>query len=140
MREVRSSMKDPTQCKTALNDSALVQVIIYLVAGIMAVMMWRYNVADPVTVEIPREGWVGLYANIAVLVVTALDYSIAAKIANTWFQSTFLPNWSSVDTVLSKLLYTLPTTIFDIACVLVVPEFDTLVRLLKSISIMGMNT
>jgi hypothetical protein len=83
MFEVRSSMKDPTQCKTALNVSALVQVIIYLVAGIMAVMMWGWNAADPVTVEIPREGWVGLFASIAALVITALDYCIAAKIANT---------------------------------------------------------
>jgi len=138
MFEVRGSMKEPRRLKTALNTSALIQIILYLVAGVMAVVYWGWNVSDPITIEIPR-GWLGLYVNIAVLLATILDYLIAAKIANAWFKSIFFPNWPS-DSILLKLLYTLPLTIFAIASVLVIPEFDLLVGLLTSICIIGMNT
>jgi len=103
--------------------------------------MWGWYVANPITVEIPR-GWLGLYLNISILFPVSLDYCIAANICNEWFKRTFLPNsWSTGnDTILSRLVYTLPTTVLAITCVLVIPEFDTLIGLFTSISIIGMST
>jgi hypothetical protein len=136
--EIRSGMKDPSQCKKALNISASIQISLYLVAGIMGVVCWGYNVQDPITIEIPR-GWLGILLSVLVLLATVLDYCIAAKISNDWVRSKFFPDWSKSD-IGSKLLYTLPTTILAIVCLLVIPEFDTLIAVLVSISIIGMNT
>ena len=136
--EIRSSMKDPSQCKKALNISASIQICLYLLAGVMGVVFWGYNVNDPITIEIPR-GWLGILLNVVVTLATVLDYFIAAKISNDWVRSKFFPNWSKAD-IGSKLVYTLPTTILAIVCVLVIPEFNTLIALLVSISLIGMNT
>jgi hypothetical protein len=138
--EVRSGMQDPKQCKKALNTSAAIQVVLYLVSGLTGVAMWGWNVADPITIEIPRGSWLGLFLNIVVVLATALDYFIAAKICNEWFRNTFLPTSSNKETIVSRLIYTFPTSLFAIICVLFIPDFDTMIGLLTSITIMGMST
>jgi hypothetical protein len=105
--EIRSSMKDPSQCKKALNISTSIQICLYLLAGIMGLVFWGYNVQDPITIEIPR-GWLGILLSVVVALATLLDYCYAAKISNDWVRSKLFPNWSNSD-IGSTLIYTLLT-------------------------------
>ena len=135
--EVRSSMKEPQQMKKAVYISSFLQLSMFLVAGITAVALWGWNVTDPINQQIPK-GWVGDVINITIVLATMLDYCIASKVTNSWFKATFLSSWS--DTIGTKLLYTLPTTIVAISCVLLIPEFSTMIGILSSVTIVSMTS
>jgi len=136
--EVRTSMKEPQQIKKALYISSFLQLSMYFVAGITAVALWGWNVTDPINQQIPSTGWVGDVINITIVLATMLDYCIASKVLNAWFKATFLSSWS--DTIGTKLLYTLPTTIVAISCVLLIPGFSSMIGILSSIAIVSMTT
>ena len=136
--EVRSSMKEPQQMKKAVYISSFLQLSMFLVAGITAVALWGWNVTDPINQQIPSTGWVGDVINITIVLATMLDYCIASKVLNAWFKATFLSSWS--DTIGTKLVYTLPTTIVAISCVLLIPEFSTMIGILSSVTIVSMTS
>lgn len=81
-------MKDPHDCKRALATSAMIQLAVYIVGGVTCTALWGWNVADPITLQIPRS-WVGYLLNVFVIVAVALDFAISGKIVNDYFASSF---------------------------------------------------
>mmetsp|Transcript_14147 Transcript_14147/g.34040 ORF Transcript_14147/g.34040 Transcript_14147/m.34040 type:complete len:457 (-) Transcript_14147:9-1379(-) len=137
LMEVRNDMKEPRECKRALSVSAILQVVIYIVAGVTCVALWGYDVADPITLQIPYS-WVGYLLNIFVVVAVCLDYAISAKVVNDLFRNKCFPDtWTTHPKLWQQLLYTLPTAVFSLVVPLAVPNFSTLIGLLTGITIIG---
>ena len=146
--EVRNDMKDPSQCKKALHITAFIQILMYLVPGLLCVFLWGWNVSNPVTLEIPR-GWLGVLLSVVVLLAVALDFCIAAKVTNDWIAANLFPaslkekkdkESSFCSKVLYHTFYSVPTSAFSLGMVLAIPNFETLIGLLTGITIFGISS
>ena len=133
-----SDVKDKRTFKSALGVSAAIQVSFYLVGGLVCVGLWGWNVDDPITLQIPREGWVGLLISGMVAFAVLLDYIVAAKIVNDWIKRAFLPRLNNG--VAKHLLVTSSSSIFALGMVLAIPHFSTLIGVVTGFAVIGMNT
>jgi len=141
--EVMSDMKDKTSCKSALYTSTVLQVSFYLVAGLVGVALWGWNVTDPVTLEIPEGSWIGLLLSAMIAVAVCLDYLIASKVVNDWTRRTLFSKWekgSGCREVSRHFFITLLTTSISLGMVLAIPDLSTLVGVVTGVCAIGMNT
>lgn len=143
--EVMNDLKDKETYKSVLYTSTVIQVSFYLVAGLVGVLLWGWNVSDPITLEIPEGSWVGLLLSAMIAIAVCLDYLIASKIVNDWVRITFFLKWSNKDDgAMARLLHnfciTLLTSAFSLGMVLAIPDLSTLVGVVTGLAVIGMNT
>ena len=136
--EVMSDMKDKTSCKSAMYTSAALQVSFYLVAGLVGVALWGWNVTDPVTLEIHEGSWIGLLLSAMIVVAVCLDYLIASKVVNDWTRRTLFSKWekgSGCREVARHFFITLSTTTISLGMVLAIPDLSTLVGVVTGVCV-----
>lgn len=130
--EVMNDMRDKQSYKSALVTSSAFQVSIYVVAGLTGVLLWGWNLDDPISLQIPN-GWVGLLLSAMVAIATCLDYIISSKIVIDWVRVTFLPRLHYI------WLRILSLTI-ALGVILAIPNLSTSVGVIAGFSNIGSNT
>ena len=142
--EVMSDVKDKESYKSALCTSSVIQVSFYIVAGLVGVLLWGWNVSDPVTLEIPDGSWVGFLLSAMVGIAVCLDYLIASKIVNDWARRAFFPKtWTKTvgcGGLVRHFCITLLSSGLSLGIVLAVPDLSTLVGVVTGFAVIGMNS
>lgn len=129
--ETLAEAREPERYKSALVAAAGCMCAMYLVAGLVAVQYWGWDLSNPVTLQVPR-GWVGITLNVFLAMASMLDYVIASLVVNREVARLF-PEWPWV-------LQSLPSTIVAVVLVCSIPSFGTLVGILTGFTIVGANT
>ena len=140
--ETLAETKKPCQYKKALCTSAAFQAVLYCVPGIVGAAMWGWNIDNPVTLMIPRS-WGGILLSVFVFLCSMLDYLIAAIIVNGVLAATPCVASRCTGTgsgIIKHFLVTLPTSLFALLLVCLIPAFNVIVGLITGITVVGMNT
>ena len=96
MTELSNDAHHPVWMKKASCVAMAINVSLYLVAGISCVVLWGWNVTDPITLQIPEGTWVGSLFALLIVVNMIMDYVVCAKLTTEWLgrrvDSLFLKN------------------------------------------------
>ena len=133
--ESMAETKNPKEYKSALRVGVIIMYILYIVPGLMCVLMWGWNHQYLVNLELPY-GWMGILLNVLIALPTLLDYIISSLVINEAISMKFLkPPECQITSWRYQLKKTLPSTILAFVICVIIPNFDTLVQIGTSITI-----
>mmetsp|Transcript_8540 Transcript_8540/g.20888 ORF Transcript_8540/g.20888 Transcript_8540/m.20888 type:complete len:452 (-) Transcript_8540:50-1405(-) len=141
LAETMAVADDPVCYKKALGWATIVQILLYLVPGIMGAVMWGYSIESPVTLEIPHDA-IGILLNVFVAIASCIDYIIASLVVTEFTRLLMANSKYAFMQRVSKyhILTVLPGIVFALLVVLLFRNFGNLVGILSGLTIVGTNT
>jgi amino acid permease len=152
--EMRNDMKNPStsQVKSVLWVSTTFLILLYAIPGLICVILWGFNIKNPIIAELPRSNWIAYVITSYVFIPLIMDYCIITKVlrdhiiaaaAGATTAATTATTAAATRCKLSSTIYfnrflcSLPQLIFALVVALTVPNFSSVVGISSGIITVG---